>query len=331
MTNREDTELEKRLFDLARNDTKEAPMYVKQSVRNAIDRFERDKRRIYSLKRVAIIILSIGMITTSVAYGKEIVKFFKAIFTNSTPGIEAAIENGYIQNVDMDFVYDNNIGIKVDKIVKDDEIFDVSLVFDCNIQDKIDNIVLNNFSLIADDEVIFSEMQREGNSIIDSIEKQNNIYLEDNLYYKSILCKFKNKIDYNKLELLIRKIDIYKNNQLESIEGEWNIKLDIADSIKNDNDNYNDNYHANYDTSILELKNTINATNFIIDIKFNENINTDIISKYGNIRLTGENSEELMTESSDIFENDNHIVLEYDYGKFNLPDILTIMKIKKHI
>ena len=319
MINKGNDDFEKELFKFAEND-KEVPLYVDKAIHDAVNRVKPTAKVLYKFRRVAIVLISFGLITASIVYAKEIVKFFKTIFTNSTPGIEAAIENGYVQNVDMDFIYDNSIGIKVDNVVKDDEILDVSLVFDCKNKKNIENIVLSDFSLIADDEVIFSESQREGNGLIDSIEKLNDIHLEDNLYYKSILCKFKNKIDYNKIKLKIRKIDIYKDNHFESVEGEWTIGLDILDNNKTENDNYK----ATYDKNILEIENTISATNFIIDIKFKDEIKMDIIRKFDSIILHDSNSNIIIIESATYDEKEKHIILEYDYGKFNLSDELTL-------
>ena len=65
------------------------------------------------LSRVAVIFITVGILTTGVVFAKDIVNFVTSLFTNSTPAIDTAVENGYVQNIDMDYVYSNDIGVKV--------------------------------------------------------------------------------------------------------------------------------------------------------------------------------------------------------------------------
>ena len=96
--------------------------------------------------------------------------------------------------------------------------------------------------------------------------------------------------------------------------------MDILDNNKTENDNYK----ATYDKNILEIENTISATNFIIDIKFKDEIKMDIIRKFDSIILHDSNSNIIIIESATYDEKEKHIILEYDYGKFNLSDELTL-------
>ena len=43
--------------------------------------------------------------------------------------MDTAVENGYVQNVDMDFIEDNNLGVKVDYVLMDDHNLNISFVY----------------------------------------------------------------------------------------------------------------------------------------------------------------------------------------------------------
>ncbi len=320
MINKANDDFEKELFEFAKKDN-EVPLYVNKAINEAINRIKPNK--LFSkFKRVAIIILSLGIVSTGVVFAKEIVNFFKTIFTNSTPGIEAAVENGYIQNVDMDFVYDNDIGIKVNNIVRDNGILDISLVFDCINMNNIDNIKLVDFEVLENNNIVKrNEEEKNTNKDLNSLEIINDIEFKDNKYYKSLLFKTDSLEKYKNVEIKISSIDIYQNNEIIRIQGNWNIIVDLNLDKTITEDNY---YKVDYDNNILEVSNTINITNLVVDINFKNKFDISVISKFGNIKLLDENNNEIKKPSIFFNEDNSSISLKYDYGIYNLPNKLTL-------
>ena len=115
MTNN-DEKFEKMIFDFCKNDT-EVPPYIDKAVKDGLDRCKNSHSKVskpFSLKRIAVILICFGLLATG---GVFAINYIVSLFTNSTPGIDSATQNGFVHNIDMDFVYDNNIGIKVDNVV----------------------------------------------------------------------------------------------------------------------------------------------------------------------------------------------------------------------
>ena len=79
---------------------------------------------------VCCLILSLG-----VSYAKEIKELFKTFFNNTNNGINVAVDNGFVQYNESDFVYSNDIGIKVNAIVLDKIHCNISYLF----ENKVDN------------------------------------------------------------------------------------------------------------------------------------------------------------------------------------------------
>ena len=103
-----DEKLEKMIFDFCKNDT-EVPPYVDKAVRDGLDKCKNAPSRIsktFGLKRIAVILICFGLLATG---GVFAINYIVSLFTNSTPGIDSATQNGFVHNIDMDFVYDNNI------------------------------------------------------------------------------------------------------------------------------------------------------------------------------------------------------------------------------
>lgn len=156
---------------------------VPNSFTNSISRFEYKKKRDIKTKlytKVAIafsfLIVSVNLVT----YGLKISDNFKAEsaigYVDSS--VQQAIENGYIQNVEMDYLYSKGIGAKIDYIVMSD--YNLNILFDFDISKK--NIKYNMRTYI-EDMLIYDE-------------NNNIIYCYDYKIYEKF-CK-KKGIEYNK-------------------------------------------------------------------------------------------------------------------------------------
>ena len=139
----------------------------------------RKKLKTRLIKRgIAIKILSIILVlfaVTGIVFAKEIVQFVKHLFINTSDGVETAIKNGYIQEVDMEYVKNSDIEVKVDYILMDD--FNLNIMFNINLPE------FNNLSYLELNNLIITD---ENNNILITQFKNRNKYLE--------FCK-KNKIE----------------------------------------------------------------------------------------------------------------------------------------
>ena len=325
--------LEQQLFQFAQND-KAVPEFVDKAIETAINRsIKHDSNKIfYKIKKIIIFIISLGIATTSVVFAKDIVKFFKAIFTNSTPGIDSAVENGKVYNIDMDFVYSNDIGIKVNSIVEDDNIIDIAFVFDFLKEKGITNIALSEFEILENNKEILSFSNKNyinnENDYSKRITFMNDFKTDDNFYYKSILLNTKEKIDIKNLKLNIFQIQIYKDEEVKTVDGNWNFDIKLNKDENNlDELMYEDSnlFNVNYNDDVIkEISYEINDTNFVINIEFLEEFDPIVISEINNIMLMDELNNKLKIKSA-IFDEENYSInIELDFGKYNLPEYLNL-------
>ena len=185
-------DFDKMLFDYYDNKNEEVPLSTQNTIENAFkDKHKEKSTTIILLKRVAIFILCIGIVTATTVYAKDIINFITNIFINSTPGIDKAVDNGYVQNVDMDFITYNNIGVKVDYVLMDNNNLDISFVYkyyDDNIE--IDNISFNTLSIKDENNNMLFWLSEnaipnnDGIVLLDTNAKFNNI--EKNIENKTI-------------------------------------------------------------------------------------------------------------------------------------------------
>lgn len=95
------------------------------------------------------------ILVTGVVFAKDIENYIRSLFNNSNEAIDAAVENGYIQHVDTDYAYDNDIGIKVDNLILDELNLDISFIFESQ-KENIKSIRLEDFTITTEtDKVVF--------------------------------------------------------------------------------------------------------------------------------------------------------------------------------
>ena len=91
-------ELDKMLFNYFDNN-KDVPNYINETIHNTLQKEKKQRNSFNIMKKVAMIIISFGIISTSFVFADDIIDFITSIFTNSTEAIDSAVENGYVQNV----------------------------------------------------------------------------------------------------------------------------------------------------------------------------------------------------------------------------------------
>lgn len=202
--------------------------------------------------RILSIVLVLFAIT-GVVFAKEIVQFVKHIFINTSDGVETAIENGYVQDVDMDYVKDSNVEVKVDYILMDD--FNLNIMFNINLPE------INNLSSIKFDNLVITD---EENNLLLTEFKNRNDYLQfceknniENTHnyialgsYNYSNTEYNNKISNytcsyiirafdepfpksKKLNISFNKIILCTAEESHEIYGDWKIDINLDEKIYN--------------------------------------------------------------------------------------------------
>ena len=200
----------------------------------------------FILSKVAIFILSISVIGTGVAFASDISDFFKNLFGLNDVGINnasvvSAIENNYVQNVDMDYIKINDeYSIKIDYLMMDDiNLYTVFNMYSDNGFDTNYRISILDLKIIADDEVIFDNASREDTSI-NIVSGWNEIKQEERNSKRELLFLMSDKFPSpKKLEYTFSKIILYDKNlpSEKTIEimndGDITIQIDVVEKFKN--------------------------------------------------------------------------------------------------
>lgn len=145
------------------------------------------------------------------------------LFGNTDRIIANAIEEGNYKEIDMDYVEDQGISIKVDYVViEDDELYIAFNVWG----EKCDKIFFNDIDIKNQDNIILYKTNaiEEKSKLI-----SNKNYVHDNntiIIYKVTETKFDLK-NLNGLKIKILNIGYKENEKYEYKNGEWNLEINI--------------------------------------------------------------------------------------------------------
>lgn len=258
-------EFEKNIKNILSQDI-EIPEHYTNAIKTA---FDKKKKHSYNLFKVAAAIC-IGITTTGgiVFATKKYIKDTKEKSFGIGKEIDTAIENGYIQNTNMDYVSSNvitiegkqyTIGTKITDFLMDD--INLSAHFEFEFTDDINEIV--NLAKLTNIEIADLIITDENNNIIYNNDKESfeRFCTENNLeykfnefnehYYANGLNSFVNykqgnniAFTYNmytsgqypkskKLNIHFTKIKLQEENNVIILKGNWEISVDVPEKMYN--------------------------------------------------------------------------------------------------
>lgn len=307
-------DIDKMLFSYFDNN-KDIPSSTQDTILKAFEKPKKTISLVYKIQKVAIILITFIILTTGVVFAKDIINFITSLFTNTTEGINKAIENGYVQNIDMDFVYDNDIGIKVDYLVMDDTNLDVSFVYDYKNNETIKTIGIyeyiirdekNNLIYYYFDDI--SKMNYKKSFSTHKLRNEEQIYCRESILYTS------NQFPQSKT-LIFEITTIMINNT--KITGNWIFNINLEPNFTQISDNI---FTTTYNPYIDDITINLQETALQIDLKLNTNINTDLLVIPDN-RIIKDKSNNIIhclyISSKNISQNHSEISLNFDISKYD--------------
>lgn len=311
------------LFD-AYEKNKDIPLSTQNTIDNTIDNIFAKKSTKHKssfdfiLKRVAILVISLSAITASTVFAKDIINFFTSIFTNSNEGVDTAVENGYVQNVDMDFIEDNNLGVKVDYVLMDDHNLNISFVYKYmgNDVEQITGLDFMDITIKDEKENVLCVLSR--NDIFDnnvssiSAQFSNNQQIIDNTTIrKSLLVSDNNFPQSNMLYISISNISLIIENKTININGNWDFSINLADKFV-----YRTSYQYNCNNNkyLNNVKTLLTDTSLSITLELNTTFNQNIIYSHNSTILKDINDKEysrIRMFSHNISETNSTITVFY--------------------
>lgn len=317
--------LDKILFDTYEKN-KDIPLSTQNTIDNTIDNIFAKKSSKHKssfdfiLKRVAILVISLSAITASTVFAKDIINFFTSIFTNSNEGVDTAVENGYVQNVDMDFIEDNNLGVKVDYVLMDDHNLNISFVYKYMGNDVEQITGLNYMDITIKDEkenVLYMSSKDNQNlnntSLTNSIAQfsDNQQIIDDTTIRSSLLLISDNFPKSEMIYISISNISLNIGNEIVNIDGNWNFSVDLADKFV-----YRTSYKYNCSNNkyVNNIETLLTDTSLSITLELNTSFDKSIIYSHNSTILkdiTNKNYSRIRMLCENVSEENNKITLIY--------------------
>lgn len=308
-------DFDKMLFDYYDKQNDDIPFSTQLTIENALKNRRSEKSNYFSLlKKVAVFIACIGIVTATTVYAKDIVSFISNIFTNSNPGIDKAVENGYVQNVDMDFIVCNDVGVKVDYLLMDDHNLDISFVYKYFGEDSVDNITFNNLTIKDLENNILCLLPQNDSTSTNTFLKTSittsskPIFIDNFTQKESILVTTTNSLNTAVIRIEITQIALTHSGITEYINGNWHL------SINNNNKtvlNTFPEYSCTSSPYIENLKTELTETSLLIDLQLNTSFNETTLYSHNAITLKDKDNNVYIPAQMRSQKNANKITLLY--------------------
>lgn len=246
--------IEKILKESAQRTNINVPLEFTNTIKNALQDTEyRSKKSFYFNLKVASIcvtLLLITGITFAISYkNKSETKRMLSKDQQSNEvniqindGIKEAINNKYFQELNQEYIIDNNLGIKVDSLIMDD--FNLYLLFNIKYNTDIENIEyikMKDITIIDENQNLIYDGNEElinSNTISTGLSLRYKKISNDN-FNEALNLKSNQFPRSQKLYISIKSIEVYIqskgyiSSKKTKIEGDWNLQIDIDEKMIN--------------------------------------------------------------------------------------------------
>lgn len=276
---------------------------------------KRRKTYIFAQKIAAVFVCC--LVLSSCAFAGEWKDLLTKIFYGEGANIEYAVDNGYIQNIDMDYVESNGIKIKADYFYSDD--YYMYIAFDVVAEEEFEKLYLIDFEIVDQDNVVsFSDI-----GFLDKIffRYETKRTSKDSAIILGKFSKIQDKfLNYNNLIVNINKIQLVNDNEENYIEGNWNIYAKIDGNINLEQNKIN--YYTD-SKSLVESCEISHKSNILnINMKFKEEYTKNLNDIKNNIYLQDNNEKVYNMNESSKLKNDKII------ANFSVEDGINIENLK---
>ena len=251
------------------------PQEFTHTIKNGLSKNNK-KWGIIGMKKIVASILCIVSMGTGMVLASN---FLGNLWSNN--GIKTALDYGYVQNMEMDYNVQNDLGIKLDSIILDDS--NIGIVFNYKIPSDlkdIDRVTLTDITIKDENgNVIFEDGNKN-----DLCTGYTEEFASENGLIKQALLLNNLNHTYPKSDTLyisFSKVSIFrKQKNIRTITGNWNFCINVSDKFTNgEKIKYAPSQSENMEVTYAELT----PTGLDIEIRFNAPINAEKLG--GNIKL----------------------------------------------
>lgn len=166
------------------------------------------------------------LVSGCVTFADEFEDWVTKIFSNTNKKIEMAIENGNYKEINMDYVENNGVAIKVDYVITEEDM--LCIAFNVKTKEEFADIFFENIEIKDGDYVLYNSFANQNvfkfkySGIKENIKEKNIIYE----FYKSNYLKQIQNIEINNLNINITNLcNRNKPNEINKIIGNWYLEL----------------------------------------------------------------------------------------------------------
>ena len=263
---------------------------------------EKLSRSFLKVSQLAVVLFSCLCVTYFV-HATSIVDYLVGFFNLSdininNSGIEQALEKGELQNVYMDYIRTEGVGVKVSYVLMND--LNLYLVFDIETDFSLKERDVNNVNF---QRLVITNENGETvyNQYMNDNFKGNKVVVQDEHHMKNLIFMFSDGIpESKKLNIFFNQIVLYKSNDVSSNES------DLNENSANINFEYS-----------LDLENTIKQIEISYDINIKQNENSAVNIKKAIFDETGLNLL-IESENSNMKVNLKSLFSKREYNNFYL-------------
>lgn len=275
-----------------------------------------------------VFLFAIILITSGITFAgrvintlKEKIIMYQMSYSNA---VNSAVLNDYAQKINSDFVYNNGVGIKIDKVAMDDKLLYISYVLDFNSDIVIKDLELETYKISDNkDNVLAVGISTDINNIYGSDYSSGGITCatkpvqngDGTWNYETNYQVIYNK-NYplsEKLNISIEKISAIINGKRKYFEGNWNFSVDLEEKFQSRAAEY---YRCEPNEKLKNVSAKLNDLSLEIVLEFNEDINRTIINSNSPI-LQNEVGENIECFLKIINDYENKVTYICDLGKYS--------------
>ena len=197
---------------------------------------QRQSMRILQSATVLICIFGITYFVHATSFLDYLMNVFNLSDINfDNKGIEDAIENGELQNINMDYIKQNGVGIKISYVLMNDLslyiVFDIETDFSLYEKD-VNNITFGDITIKNENEEIFNKYKS-------TVFKGNKAVVQDEHHMKNVFFIIAKEIPKCKeLNIYANRVKFYKNDSGDKNDTDLNkysVDFNLKYSIKLEN------------------------------------------------------------------------------------------------
>ena len=302
--------------------TCDIPNDIKIVIDKTLNNIENNTRKKYFVSKI-LAGCAIFLLAFTVVFAKDIKNIANNIFNyefNGNQGIQKAVDKGYIQNINMDYIETNNIKFKVDYVTMDDSILAINFNFLLDRDaSEYRGVSFYNIKIYDDlNNIIYTEEEKYPNDgIALGIGISKTIYINENKLIQSFLIESDRFPKTKSIRITFEKITLYNENKgnpiTQQIEGDFDITLQLDEKFYN-------RETINYNIKPMQNDNIINLNKvFLTDTSLNFILNNPDLNKLA-IDIKDENGL-VIYHGDDIYlreinDNTNKKIAKIDITKY---------------